>query len=50
MKIAAAAAYVGLHCGRAYKRMGNPPTLTILLAAPADDDHESLWRVIGDES
>jgi hypothetical protein len=40
MKIAATADYVCLHCGRAYKRMGNPPRLTILSPVAVDDDDE----------
>jgi hypothetical protein len=37
MKVAATADYVCLHCGRAYKRMGNPPKLTILSPVAVDD-------------
>jgi len=42
MKIAATADYVCLHCGRAYKRMGNPPTLRVLspVAVDYDDDND----------
>jgi len=40
MKIAATADYVCLHCGRAYKSMGNPPRLTILSPVAVDDDDD----------
>jgi hypothetical protein len=41
MKIAATADYVCLHCGRAYKRMGDPPTLTVLSPVVVDYDDDS---------
>jgi hypothetical protein len=41
MKIAATPDYVCLHCGRAYKRMGNPPTLRVLSPVPWDHDDDS---------
>jgi hypothetical protein len=41
MSIAATADYVCLNCGRAYKSMGNPPTLTIVSPVAVDYDDES---------
>jgi hypothetical protein len=41
MKVAATADYVCLNCGRAYKRIGNPPKLTILSPAAVDYDDEN---------
>jgi hypothetical protein len=41
MKIAATADYVCLNCGRAYKRTGNPPKLTILSPVAVDYDDEN---------
>jgi RNase P subunit RPR2 len=40
MRIAATVDYACLHCGRAYKRMGNPPTLKVLSPVAWDDSDE----------
>ena len=41
MEIAATADFVCLHCGRAYKRMGNPPTLRVLSPVAVDYDDKN---------